>query len=72
MLARLIVRFLAAVSVVAFAFVAFSGASGSPTGPQASVAAPTNVGVPTGTYVDGVEVHRLPSITVTARREDAR
>ena len=28
------------------------------------------VGVPTGEYVNGVEVQRLPSITVTARRSD--
>jgi hypothetical protein len=30
----------------------------------------TMVGVPTGEYVNGVEVQRLPSITVTARRSD--
>lgn len=30
------------------------------------------VGVPTGQFVDGVEVQRLPSITVTARRSDFR
>lgn len=28
------------------------------------------VGVPTGEYVNGVQVQRLPSITVTARRGD--
>ena len=29
------------------------------------------VGTPTGEYVNGIEVQRLPSITVTARRSDA-
>ena len=33
-------------------------------------AAPAGRGVPTGEYVNGAEVHRLPSITVTARRSD--
>ena len=28
------------------------------------------VGVPTGQFVNGVEIHRLPSITVTASRSD--
>ena len=28
------------------------------------------VGTPTGEFVSGVEVQRLPSITVTARRSD--
>lgn len=36
------------------------------------VAATAIVGVPTGQYVNGMEVQRLPSITVTARRSDVR
>jgi hypothetical protein len=37
-----------------------------------SAAVTPSVGVPTGEYVDGVQVQRLPSVTVTARRSDAR
>ena len=63
-----IARILAAVSI-ALAALALMGASWyADNARQASTAAV--VGVPTGEYVNGVEVQRLPSITVTARRSD--
>jgi hypothetical protein len=66
------IRILAVTTVAAIASVACTGASWPTDEAQAPVAARKDVGVPTGTFVDGVEVHRLPSITVTARRGDAR
>ena len=63
-----IARILAAVSI-ALAALALMGASwyaDSSRQPATTVM----VGVPTGEYVNGVEVQRLPSITVTARRSD--
>jgi hypothetical protein len=54
----------AAVVLVALALMGASWYAGH------SDAKPAMVGVPTGEYVNGVEVQRLPSITVTARRSD--
>jgi hypothetical protein len=62
-----IVRAIAAVASIVLVALALMGASW-----YADHARPPviMVGVPTGEYVNGVEVQRLPSITVTARRSD--
>ena len=62
------VRILAAAAAIALVALALMGASWH-AGSRASSTV-SMVGVPTGEYVDGVEVQRLPSITVTARRSD--
>ncbi len=68
---RPIVRIVAAtLSIVAVA-IALMGAAWRSEPPVTPAVAPY-VGVPTGEYVNGVEVQRLPSITVTARRSDAQ
>jgi len=63
-----IVRALAAASIV-IVVLALMGASWYVDGSRYTSAIPM-VGVPTGEYVNGVEVQRLPSIDVTARRSD--
>ena len=63
-----IARILAAVSI-ALAALALMGASWYADSSRQPATA-VMVGVPTGEYVNGVEVQRLPSITVTARRSD--
>ena len=68
------VRALAAalsITLVAFALMGAAWRGEPDPAPAAAPAVPM-VGVPTGEFVNGVEVHRLPSITVTARRSDAR
>jgi hypothetical protein len=55
----------AAVVLVALALMGASWYAG-----RSTDAKPAMVGVPTGEYVNGIEVQRLPSITVTARRSD--
>lgn len=73
---RRLARVLAATAAVVLVSLGLVGASwytGTLAGhPASAVATPSTpmVGVPTGTYVDGIEVQRLPSITVTARRSD--
>ncbi len=73
---RHLVRVLAATAAIVLVSLGLVGASwytGTLAGhPASAVATPSTpmVGVPTGTYVDGIEVQRLPSITVTARRSD--
>ena len=63
------VRTIAAAASIILVALALMGASWyADNARQASTAAV--VGVPTGEYVNGVEVQRLPSITVTARRSD--
>jgi hypothetical protein len=64
-----IVRTLAAVASIVLVALALMGASWY-AGSFRQPSAPPMVGVPTGEYVNGVEVQRLPSITVTARRSD--
>lgn len=71
MQANRLVRALAAAASIAIVALALMGARFYAGGSIPLVAAPA-VGVPTGEYVNGVEVQRLPSITVTARRSDAR
>jgi hypothetical protein len=61
-----IVRTVAAVASIVLVALALMGASWYADHGRA----PAMVGVPTGEYVNGVEVQRLPSITVTARRSD--
>jgi len=68
---RPIVRTLAITLSIAAVAIALMGAAWRSEPPATTAAAPY-VGVPTGEYVNGVEVQRLPSITVTARRSDAR
>jgi hypothetical protein len=63
-----IVRMIAAASIVLVALALMGASWYADNARQAAAAA--MVGVPTGEYVNGVEVHRLPSITVTARRSD--
>ena len=69
-----LVRVVAAAISIAAVSLALMGAAwrGQPDATPASTAAAAMVGVPTGESIDGVQVHRLPSITVTARRSDAR
>lgn len=67
---RQIVRTLAAVVAVTALALTLMGAAWRASPAPAS--APAMLGVPTGEYVNGVEVQRLPSITVTARRSDAQ
>ena len=62
-----IVRTAAAVASIVLVALALMGASWYA---QTSRSAPAMVGVPTGEYVNGVQVQLLPSITVTARRSD--
>jgi len=64
-----IVRTLAAAASIAVVALVLMGASWYEGNSRQAVATPM-VGVPTGEYVNGVEVQRLPSITVTARRSD--
>ena len=64
-----IVRTAAAAAAVAIVALALMGASWYASSSRQSATVPM-VGVPTGEYVNGVEVQRLPSITVTARRSD--
>ena len=72
MQASQIVRAVAAVLSVAVVALALMGAAWRSAPVAATAAAVPMVGVPTGEYVDGVQVQRLPSIVVTARRSDAR
>lgn len=65
-----IVRTLAAVASIALVAAALMGASWYSQDNAPRTHAPV-VGTPTGEYVNGIEVQRLPSITVTARRSDA-
>ena len=69
-----LVRVVAAALSIAAVSLALMGAAwrGQPDTTPAHAAVVPMVGVPTGEYVDGVQVQRLPSITVTARRSDAR
>lgn len=62
-----LVRAVAAAASIALVALALMGASWYT---NDTVPAAAMVGVPTGEYVDGVQVQRLPSITVTARRSD--
>jgi hypothetical protein len=62
-----LVRTIAAAASIILVALALMGASWYV---ENSRQAAAMVGVPTGEYVNGVEVHRLPSITVTARRSD--
>lgn len=62
-----ITRTLAAALAIAVVALALMGAAW-----RSEPATPPVVGVPTGEYVNGIEVQRLPTITVTARRSDAR
>ncbi|MCC7547542.1 MAG: hypothetical protein IT532_07240 [Burkholderiales bacterium] len=68
---RPITRAIAATIAIAVIALALMGAAWR-SEPSAPAAAVPYVGVPTGEYVQGVEVQRLPSITVTARRSDVR
>ena len=66
-----LVRSLAAAASILIVALALMGArfwTGGSSEPVTALA----VGVPTGEYVNGIEVQRLPSITVTARRSDAK
>ena len=63
------VRTLAAAAAIVLVALALMGASWYADNAR-NAATAAMVGVPTGEYVNGVEVHRLPSITVTARRSD--
>jgi hypothetical protein len=65
---RLIRALIAALSIVLVAS-ALVGATWYSGKDAASGTAPV-VGVPTGEFVNGVAVHRLPSITVTASRSE--
>jgi len=65
-----LVRTLAAAASIVLVALALMGASWYAARP-AHTPSPVAVGVPTGEYVDGIEVQRLPAITVTARRSDA-
>lgn len=65
-----LVRTLAAAASIVLVALALMGTSWYANRP-AHAPPPVMVGVPTGEYVNGVEVQRLPSITVTARRSDA-
>lgn len=68
MQASRLVRAAAAVVSIVLVAAALIGAtwySVQDTAPATSV-----VGVPTGEFVDGVAVHRLPSISVTASRSE--
>lgn len=64
-----IVRAFAAAASIVLVALALMGATWY-TSESRQAASVQAVGVPTGEYVNGVEVHRLPSITVTARRSD--
>lgn len=64
---QLVRAFAAAVSIVVVSL-ALLGATWY--GSDRSPAAPSVVGVSTGRFVNGVEIYRLPSITVTAYRGD--
>ena len=63
------VRAIAAAAAIVLVALALMGASWYADSPR-QAATPAMVGVPTGEFVNGVEVQRLPSITVTARRSD--
>lgn len=65
---NLVRALIAAVSIVLVA-TALVGATWYSDRNAGSGGAPV-VGVPTGEYVNGVAVHRLPSITVTASRSE--
>ena len=65
-----IVHALAAAASILLVALALMGASWYSDN-STQTAKPAMVGIPTGEYVDGVEVQRLPSVTVTARRSDA-
>ena len=69
-----LVRVVAATLSIAVVSLALMGAAwhGQPDTTPASASVVPMVGVPTGEFVDGAQVQRLPSITVTARRSDAR
>ena len=64
-----LVRAIAAAASIVLVALALMGASWYADSAR-QAATPAMVGVPTGEYVNGVEVQRLPSITVTARRSD--
>lgn len=64
-----LVRAFAAAASIALVAAALMGASWY-AGESRNAAPGQVVGVPTGEYVNGAEVQRLPSITVTARRSD--
>lgn len=64
-----LVRTLIAALSIALVATALIGATWYSGKDGASGAAPV-VGVPTGEYVNGVAVHRLPSINVTASRSE--
>ena len=64
-----LVRTIAAAASIVIVALALMGASWYADSTREAAAA-AMVGVPTGEYVNGVEVQRLPSITVTARRSD--
>lgn len=59
------------VSAVSIAVVALALLGATWYGSDSAHPAGTVVGVPTGRFVNGAEIHRLPSISVTARRSDA-
>jgi flagellar basal body-associated protein FliL len=63
-----LVHIIAAASIVLVALALMGASWYAASSRQAAAAA--MVGVATGEYVNGVEVQRLPSITVTARRSD--
>jgi len=65
-----LVRAIAAALSITLVALALMGASWYDRGIHASASVRAIVGVPTGEVVDGVEVHRLPSITVTGHRSD--
>lgn len=69
MQASALVRSLIAALSIVLVAVALVGATWYSGKDATSGAAPV-VGVPTGEYVNGVAVHRLPSITVTASRSE--
>lgn len=53
------------IALVAAALIGATWYSGHDAAPATAI-----VGVPTGEFVNGVAVHRLPSITVTASRSE--
>jgi hypothetical protein len=69
MQASTLVRALIATLSIVLVATALVGATWYSGKDAASGAVPV-VGVPTGEYVNGVAVHRLPSITVTASRSE--
>lgn len=69
MQASRLVRAAAATVSIALVAAALIGATWY-SGKDAGFGAAPVVGVPTGEYVNGLAVHRLPSITVTASRSE--